>query len=315
MADIPRLIPGSRVPGIPAEGWNRMAAATRAVEQMAGTLVASPGTTGGLPAITVDVTNSTTAARDAYHIVGLDGVVFEPSGTDPPTEQLALKAVTPNEEKQFGILTSPLANSSADSVKAVVMGQTWVQIDIQDEENENCGVEDDEFEHLVSGKGSTPIVWKPEGTGVKWCVVQLGGGGGARAKSAHGLLIASIGGATLDGTTKEITPGLSDDAIVALKWSDDGAKLEEDETLQGANLGKTGVRGSVSDPVAVVGAVETVDGSKRFVISPSPIDVRILPDWVLGASPSGGDDPDMQILHHKGGSHESQLGSEDCGGS
>lgn len=139
-----------------------------------------------------------------------------------------------------------------------------------------------------------------------------GMGGGGDGGFAHGILVKSLGAGSVDGTAKEITPSIVDAAAYLVKWSDDGTKLEADGgAIKAANGKQTGLRASTSEPIEVWGTVDTVNGEKVFRVM-TPEVILGNPDYEKGSEPSGNDDPDLQTLHHKGGSEEERLGSEQC---
>lgn len=76
---------------------------------------------------------------------------------------------------KFGVcLRKCLINAFAP---VVVTGIVAVQIDITDTDHTHADVKNGDTTQLASGfSGSALIIWKPAGTGTKWCLVNLGGG-------------------------------------------------------------------------------------------------------------------------------------------
>ena len=137
-------------------------------------------------------------------------------------------------------------------------------------------------------------------------------------RMAQGMLVSTIGPATFDGANKTATPGETPLAVVVMKWNSAGTQLIQDTdygaAVTGVNLGRTGARGSVAHPLVVDGKLRKFNDGYKFILNPRPIDSRILPDWAIGATPTGDDDPDLQIIHSKGGSELTEMDSEQCSG-
>lgn len=85
---------------------------------------------------------------------------------------------------QLVFATQPIANNEAGL--AIVFGVFPARVNIVSDSDTTCGVNPSELEKLKSGEGEIPIVWKPAGTGDKWCLVRLGGGGGTSNVSLQG---------------------------------------------------------------------------------------------------------------------------------
>ncbi|RKZ11977.1 hypothetical protein DRQ53_15400, partial [bacterium] len=90
-------------------------------------------------------------------------------------------------------------------------------------------------------------------------------GAGGTSTRAHGMITDTIPAADFNGNLTEVTPGESATAVVkVLKWNEAGDKLVEDTDvaeLKGRNVTSTSeVVGTVSEPVVMPGAVQTIDG-------------------------------------------------------
>ena len=68
--------------------------------------------------------------------------------------------------------------------RAYLPNAAWARVDIQDAEDSSAGPQDGDTKFLKSGTGSTLILVKPNGTGKKWCIVLLRGGGGGSGRTA-----------------------------------------------------------------------------------------------------------------------------------
>ncbi len=103
--------------------------------------------------------------------------------------QVEIEAPTDENEGDFYVITiDPLFKF--ETGRAYLPNAAWARIDIQDEEDKTAGPQDGDTKYLKSGTGSTPILVKPAGTGKKWCIVLLGGGGrGAKATIENALAL------------------------------------------------------------------------------------------------------------------------------
>jgi len=125
----------------------------------------------------VPVKNASGADRDRFDILGIDAPIFTPSDNEESFKnQVALKGVTPtaaDHTGRFVVLLEPAKSGAI--VPGLVQGISPVRVDIQDEDHEFADVADGECGQLRSGTtGSAQILWKENGTGVKWAVVRLG---------------------------------------------------------------------------------------------------------------------------------------------
>lgn len=318
MGTIPRLVAGERLNGISAEGWNRFRAATLAVEEAGQVHGVDLSELTGLPSLQVEVMRSGSGSDlQTYSVVGLEKPVGEiPSDlTEPPLDQFFLDAVAPTEGEPFGILSTSLDATDNSGGEATYAGYTWAKVDIQDEEDTTCNVETDNYDNLVSGTGSIPMEWKPEGTGIKWVIVRLGVRAPAAGQQARAMITGDIPAAVFNGATKEVTPGYNGGAVCTIMvWDEDSGKLVADPdypSMPGSNDTSTSkVAGSVDQPVVMPGTIETRYGEELFVLD--PFDLYSLEGNIVG-SVAAGDDPDMRIPYKPGGGRLYKVDSEDCG--
>ena len=76
------------------------------------------------------------------------------------------------------------------------------------------------------------------------------------------------------------------------------------------NLSETPIRATASDAVIITGPI--IYGK---MMAGNIMDMRALPGFARGAAPTGGDDPDQQVVRHVGGETEFELTvTEDCEG-
>lgn len=78
---------------------------------------------------------------------------------------------TANHYGKFVVLTQPCRVNKI--VRAVVCGEAITKVDIKVAGHDTCDIEVNNASNLVSGfHGSADILWKPTGTGVKWCLIR-----------------------------------------------------------------------------------------------------------------------------------------------
>lgn len=92
-----------------------------------------------------------------------------------------------------------------------VAGACWAQVTINSEDDETAELVDGETFLSSTAAGRVPITWKPPGTGLKWCVVQLSSPGGS---SGPGVSIKIV---------------LIEDDIPGITENDPAVTLEEED--------------------------------------------------------------------------------------
>ncbi len=127
------------------------------------------------------VKNNSGADRGRFNVLGIDGPIFTPTESlDSFKNTIALKGITPAAATHVGkfvILQEPLADGELG--RAVISGVTPVKIDVTDAGHGYADVKDAVCGTLASAaSGSSMILWAESGTGEKWAIVKLGGGGG-----------------------------------------------------------------------------------------------------------------------------------------
>ena len=122
------------------------------------------------------IRNDSGGDLDRFAILGIDGVVFaESDNSNEFKGNPTLKGTTPviaTHAGKFAVLIEPCKNGKF--ARCMVSGHAVVQVDMIDADDNWCDVKASNTELSSYGAGSAQIIHKPSGTGVKWCVVQLG---------------------------------------------------------------------------------------------------------------------------------------------
>lgn len=94
-----------------------------------------------------------------------------------------------------------------------------------------------------------------------------------------GMVTATIGAATMDGSAITCTPGITTSAVTKLQW-DDADLIADGSAIHGVNFSKTALRASTAEPLIVVGAIKTdiPDIAEAFIVY-SVYDLRMLPGF------------------------------------
>lgn len=171
--------PGARL-RIPAEAYNAFVDAARDYRQRQRDLgqdgaVAEPANSG-----IILVKNASGADRQRFDVLGIQQPIFGPSDNlDTFKNRPALAGVVPTADHagKFVILLEPLKSGLIG--RATASGVSIARVDVQDEADRMADAAEGQAASLKSGSsGVAQILWKEAGTGVKWAVVRIGGGGG-----------------------------------------------------------------------------------------------------------------------------------------
>ena len=199
---------------IPAKVWNLVIDAVRAHLSQAGPSGGSGGFASSDSGV-VMVRNDSGADRDAFNVLGIDDVEFDPA-TDLESFQYypILSGITPtvaDHAGRFVVLLDPVA--AGEIGRAVASGVVPVQVDVVAESDTFADVKDGDVASLASGAtGSATILWKPAGTGLKWCIVRLGGGAiagdGLPPGGTTGQALEKLSNADGDAGWVSLPPGL-----------------------------------------------------------------------------------------------------------
>jgi hypothetical protein len=131
----------------------------------------------------VRVRNDSGFDCDQFGILGIEGVVFNP--TDQPQsfrQSIVLTGTTPetayHSNGRFVVCSEPLASGQLGNGWAA--GVFPVQVNVTDATHACADILHNDRTKLVSAaSGPCSILWQQTGTGTKWAVVRFGGSGGA----------------------------------------------------------------------------------------------------------------------------------------
>ena len=127
----------------------------------------------------VRVKNTSDAAIGQFGILGVDGVIFEPSGNLAMFKQeVALLGGTPavsaHSSGRFVVCAEPI--DSGRIGLAWGAGVCLAQINVGDESHRFADIAEGDSACLASSSsGPCTILWKESGTGQKWAVIRFGG--------------------------------------------------------------------------------------------------------------------------------------------
>lgn len=142
------------------------------------------------------IRNDTTYDLAAGEVVGLSTILGDPI-TDEAIRYSGpvFIGVVPSAayENKFGVMLSPCAAGGIG--KAMILGAAWAKIDVNNAAHEFATIKAGTQTSLKSAASpGYPIVWKESGTGLRLCLVLVGGAGGAGLR--HGKLSAALTGPT-----------------------------------------------------------------------------------------------------------------------
>jgi hypothetical protein len=169
---------------IRAAAWNACLDAAEAHRE-GQTFTPIPGNKQFRQADIVLVKNSSGSAVARFGVLGISGVIFTPSAALASFQnQVAFTGVAPttaDHKGKFLVCLDPIANGKVG--RAWIAGVCQVQVDIADASHKFCDVKNSDKTQLKSGgSGSGRILYKPSGTGTKWCVVRFGNDSGGATK-------------------------------------------------------------------------------------------------------------------------------------
>jgi hypothetical protein len=126
----------------------------------------------------VAVRNDSNADLDRYHALAIDGPLFAPDDDGPEKSfqnRLAFKGIKPTDTTRpgsFAIAREPIPQGEIGL--CVVHGVTPVRLLVEDDQHAFADIAPDEDVLVSSGSGGTVILWKEDGTGELWAVVEIG---------------------------------------------------------------------------------------------------------------------------------------------
>ena len=127
----------------------------------------------------IQAKNTTEATIARFGVMGISGVIISPTDRlNQFKERPALTGTTPTtagHASKFMVAQIPIR--AGKTGPAIVSGTTIVQVNIVDADHEFADVKDSDATQLESANtGAASILYKPTGTGSKWCVVRIGNG-------------------------------------------------------------------------------------------------------------------------------------------
>jgi hypothetical protein len=174
--------------------------------------------TGTGPSLIVSVKNSSGGDLGPGAVLGIDGPLF-PYGDDNGQvyRRPVVDGVTPalpEHANAFVVLTNHIVNGKRGA--GVLMGLTWVRVDVTNTGHTHAKVKDAETDYLESGSSGFPLIYKQTAsTGQQWGLVSIGGGGGSTLNVALATADSTISGRSGG------TPGTGDVTIVKGTGSDE----------------------------------------------------------------------------------------------
>ena len=186
-----------------AGGWNAaMTAAEAHEEDLRSRLTPASGNLG-LNRSYIYIRNTTGDARERGDILGIGDWTFDPDDgqqLEELQETLCVEGVAPEEgthEDQFVVLPDDLADGEVGP--AVLFGLVLVLVNISDEAHKFCTIRDADTRILKSASsGRGRILKAQEGTGNKWCLVELGRESTAKVFCVTNAAISQGGSGTVE---------------------------------------------------------------------------------------------------------------------
>ena len=126
--------------------------------------------------------NTSGAARRLGEILRIDGKAIE-TVTD---ENKWLLGVEPTDDGYFGILKEPVENNGLASLQ--VSGCCMALVNVTDADHKRATSAEGEYVLQSGDDGPIEILFAPEGTGEKTCVVRFAGSGGGGAVISDGIV-------------------------------------------------------------------------------------------------------------------------------
>lgn len=203
---IRRVIPGERRRALQAEVVNTVADLqphVAKVQSLGG--FATPAVQAGDRSWSLEaaVANATGGAIDAaFAVLAIESPSIEPEETpatpiDSTTASeidrlVRLEGTTPSgDDPLWCIAAGPVADGAI--VTGVLQGLAWAEVDVVTETDTHATTVDGETTHLTSAtSGRATIVWKQPGTGRRWVLVELGGGGGEVASGSERIPVVVL---------------------------------------------------------------------------------------------------------------------------
>jgi hypothetical protein len=174
---------------IPADTWNIFCDVARIVRGQTMNGGATPEPAQAQSRGIVHIKNTSGADLNRFAVLGISGIVFTPTDNEEGFKRdPLLTGITPTADhaEKFVILQEPAKQNII--VPAVVSGVTICKVDIGDADHAYATIKASDATQLESADGGLArILYKEAGTGTKWAIVCLGGGGGSSLPPGTGL--------------------------------------------------------------------------------------------------------------------------------
>jgi hypothetical protein len=212
---------------IPAATWNEL------VNMLIWWRGQGPASRQPIPRVreldTIRLRNDSGEDLDAFRVLGLDEPLFTPEDDEDDFKfRWRMKGVMPERAahyRRFAVLLEPAPEDAI--VEAAVDGVVCTLLDVVDEHHTHADVVDDETLLRTDVCGGAKILWKEDGVGEKWALVQLG----APLRTAFAKADGPIDG--IDGEE----PGSG--TVTEWVWNEAGTELVESELqFDGYNAGE-----------------------------------------------------------------------------
>ena len=190
MADLNKLFTGQSIKKFPGRTFNTLVAGE----------IRDRGLASNAQQVVASTDKSTVLVRLAWdgeealgigHVVKLGDVIIEPSDEEgAPFAGLQFKCSAFEEgdsKDKYALTIGPIEAASDGKLSigyGVMPNAWWAKVDVADEADTTC-TPGAPGTLLESGSGSIKILWKESGTGEKWAVVFLGGGGNSTLRKAR----------------------------------------------------------------------------------------------------------------------------------
>lgn len=177
MGDDLRKVRAGDAMRIPAGAYNAFVEAALAHRGRGRDALAGPAV-DDTPRGVVLVRNDSDEPVEPYRALAITGVLIEPEEADgerafygrtPLTAEIASEGSPP---LAFVITLQPVAPGELG--RCVLSGVTVARVLVRDEHDTTCELSAGETLPATTPMGGAPILWKEEGTGEKWAVVELG---------------------------------------------------------------------------------------------------------------------------------------------
>ena len=194
---------------IKASTWNGFVDAANWVKEAKQNTLGG-GISSGIGGGIVPMKNMEETAYPRFSALVITGVAVSPSANEDefvscPTVFEGQKMTTEREDMPYAILLEPI--EPGEIGRAMLLGLTPAKVTIKSAEDQyavpKANSEDGALES--SETGVARILWKAGGSGLQWCVLQLGGAGGGKPDEKVAMCKVT-GGSSQSGYTVKVYP-------------------------------------------------------------------------------------------------------------